>query len=580
MIKQSKNILFCIFAVVFGVISMTAADKKSTVSEADIAKANYIYLEALRQNALGNQSSFYELLKHAYSIDSTNTAVAYYLGYSAVIMDNTTAADVTEGAALMGKHFAKHPDDYFEGYTYGRVLTGIGKHNEAMAVWEKMSTLFPQKLDVQGERADSYARNGEFRKAIEAFDSIENSLGQSMEVSLRKLAFYFQLGDTTGLIKEAKKLLKTAPKNVDYNMLMGSVYDNLHMGDSALVYYDNAIKLAPDDGRAYLAKATYYAQSGDSINYDKQIYNALISKDLDVENKIGVLTGYIKELFARQDTTERVNRLFKVLIEQHPHESEIHDLYGEYFIARQDYVNAAEQLQYALDIDPSDADNWKRLMMVDLMAEKFPEAVAAAEKALEYNPDNIDLYQYIAPAYYQMKEYDKAIDLYELCLTKADSTDYTLQSNVYGGMGDVYYALGDTIKAFANYDKSLEINPNNISILNNYAYFLAVSGTNLDKAERMSALAVKGAPENSTFLDTYAWVFFKKGEYKLALAYIEYAIKNDKNPNYELWEHYGDILFMNSNPDKAIECWEKALSGNPDSEILQRKVKHRTYFYK
>ena len=164
-------------------------------------------------------------------------------------------------------------------------------------------------------------------------------------------------------------------------------------------------------------------------------------------------------------------------------------------------------------------------------------------------------------------------------MERADSTDYELLSSIYAGKGDVYYALKDTAQAFVSYEKSLSLNPTNVSVMNNYAYFLAVEGRELDKAERMSAKAVNSAPENATFLDTYAWVFFKKGDYKLALAYIEYAIKNDKGENAELFEHYGDILFMNGQPAEAVEWWEKALKLNPESDILNRKVRHKTYFY-
>lgn len=572
---------FIAFGVVFMLLPAFVCGKEKAVSDTDADKANYIYLEALLQNEKGNATAAYELLKHAYALDSTNSTTAYYLGYDNVVMDNATRADAEYGARLMGKHYADHPDDYYENYTYGKILNSLGKKDEATDVWETLSKYYPQKLEVQGERADSYARNGDFRRAIGIYDSIEMNMGSSVELSLRKLSFYSQLNDTTGLLDEGYKLLRTAPKNADYNMLMGNVFTSIGQGDSALYYFDKAVNYAPDDGRAYLSKANYYyIQRGDSVNYDKQIYNALVSKDLDVENKVEVLLRYITQKLSVNDTTERIDTLFKILIAQHPHEVQIHDLYSQYFVTREKYKNAAEQLQYVVDIDPSNPDYWKKLMMVNLMAEQFPEAIKAAQKALEYNPDNIELYQYIAPAYFQMKEYDRAMDLYNQCLEKADTTDLTLRSNVYGGIGDVYAAMGDTIKALESYDKSLVIDPSNISIMNNYAYFLAVRGTDLDKAERMSALAVNGAPENATFLDTYAWVFFKKGEYKLALAYIEYAIKNDKTNSYELWEHYGDILFMSGNPDKAVECWEKAQKINPDSEILNRKVKNKTYFYK
>lgn len=79
----------------------------------------------------------------------------------------------------------------------------------------------------------------------------------------------------------------------------------------------------------------------------------------------------------------------------------------------------------------------------------------------------------------------------------------------------------------------------------------------------MSALAVKLEPNNSTYLDTYAWIFFVQGNYTLAKIYIESALANDTTKSSELVDHYGDILFMSGDKEKALNNgrkrrrWEK-----------------------
>jgi Tfp pilus assembly protein PilF len=78
-------------------------------------------------------------------------------------------------------------------------------------------------------------------------------------------------------------------------------------------------------------------------------------------------------------------------------------------------------------------------------------------------------------------------------------------------------------EAYKAYDEALKYNDKNVVVLNNYAYFLSLEKKDLKKAERMSALAVKLEPNNSTYLDTYAWIFFVQGNYTLAKIYIESA---------------------------------------------------------
>ena len=113
-------------------------------------------------------------------------------------------------------------------------------------------------------------------------------------------------------------------------------------------------------------------------------------------------------------------------------------------------------------------------------------------------------------------------------------------------------------EAYAAYDSSLVYNPNNINTLNNYAYYLSVERTNLDKAEEMSFITVKAEPENATYLDTYAWILFEKGRYTEARIYIEQAMKNGGDSSQVIVEHCGDIYFKLGDKDKALEYWKKA----------------------
>lgn len=562
---------------------MTAGAKKNDSNAEELQrKSHYVFLEAMRKKAIGEFDSYYELLRYAYNLDTANTAIGYYLGYMSLVSEDNTAEKLETNLSLMRKHFDSVPEDQYESAMYGNVCNKLRRNDEALRVWSRLVGLFPSNVNFKYKLADTYAAKGNFKQAIAIYDSIEVNEGMSIPITLRKVNYHMAYNDTAGSIDEGLRLVKSAPANVDYNLFMGNMYLQFAEHDSAMLYFDKALEIDPNNGYAYLYKADYYKLTGDSVNYDKQIYNALINKNIEIDQKISVLTDYVRE--SLRDTimaSERAENLFSVLIDQHPHESAIHDLYSQYLVTVKDYGGAAEQLGYVLDLEPANAENWKKLMLINLMDENYEEAFKAADKALEYNPDNIELYQYIAPAYYQIEEYDKAIATYAVAMEKADTADSELMSSLASGLGDVYFMKKDTLKAFEQYEKALEYNPGNIMAMNNYAYFLAESGQDLDKAERLSGMSVKYEPENPTYLDTYAWIYFKKGEYSLALTYMKAAIANsDGEQSAELYEHYGDILFMNGFHEEALPNWEKALELNPDSEILQRKVKHKTFFFK
>ena len=565
--------------------TLNAKNDEQDVVAAHKRKAHYTFLEAMRKKSIGEYDSYHELIQHAYSLDTTNTAIAHQLGYSTLVAGVCDDAGVYRAVELMEKHFRSTPDDYYESYLYGSVCKKLRINDKAFEVWSKLYELYPNKEDVMAQLADAYAIQKNFDKAVELYDTIESRKGASIPITLRKVNYRFASRDTMGIIKETKKLLATAPNNVDYNLVVGEIFQQLGQSDSAFYYFNKAHNIDPDNGFAYIYLADYYRVIGDSVNYDKQIYNALINNNLGVEQKTEILVDYVRdELSEGVQKSERTENLFTVLIEQHPHESTIHDLYSQYLATIKDYKGAAEQLGYVLDMNPTDAENWKKMVLLNLLDDIFEGVFEAADKSIEYNSDNSDLYQYLASAYVQIKEYEKALETYNKAFEKADVSDKVKLSNIVAGMGDVYYSMGDTLKSFEQYEKAIELNPGNLMAMNNYAYFLAITEKDLDKAEKLSATTIKYEPENPTYLDTYAWVYFKKGEYSLALTYMKSALTHSERlkeePSAELLEHYGDALFMNGYHDEAVSYWEKAVELNPDSEILQRKVKHKTFFFK
>jgi tetratricopeptide (TPR) repeat protein len=108
-------------------------------------------------------------------------------------------------------------------------------------------------------------------------------------------------------------------------------------------------------------------------------------------------------------------------------------------------------------------------------------------------------------------------------------------------LGDIYHQQGDEEKAFAAYERALRNNPNNVLVLNNYAYYLAVKNQDLDKALEMSTKAITAEPDNPTYLDTHAWVLYMKGDYKEAEKYMKKALKLLKEPDETYTKHYEAI---------------------------------------
>ena len=546
---------FAIFTI--ALVALTAvAGKDATavgkaVSLADQRKAEYIFMEAQKQKLADNFDAFYDLLSYAHELDPGNTAISYYMGMCLLKMNNTTKERCEQALELMKGHFEAQPEDLYETTFYSDANMQLGHPEEALRAIKVLNEHNPNRLELQVRLAEAYSRSGDFVQSNITLDSIATLFGKSIQITSNKIENYMAMNDSVGALREMRSMLATAPQNDSYNLAMSGLFQHYGMTDSALYYLDRAQEYAPDNGLIYLTRAEYCNQAGDSAGYEQQIYNALTAEQLDVDTKLGVLLSYIRERLSQEDTTQRINKLFTVLIQQHPHEAKIHQLYSEYLYARKDYKGAIEQLGYSLDVNPTDADGWRNMVILNMIDDNYADAIKASEKALEYNPDNLELYRYVAGCYHQMKSYSKAISTYMKILELS-------------------------AKTVECYERALELNPLNSNALNNYAYYLAQRAQDLDRAERMAALAVKDEPENANYIDTYAWVFFAKKDYNMALLYIKSAVEKDEDEH--LFEHYGDILWFIGEKEQAVEQWTKALEKDPDNELLQRKVKDKTYY--
>lgn len=153
-----------------------------------------------------------------------------------------------------------------------------------------------------------------------------------------------------------------------------------------------------------------------------------------------------------------------------------------------------------------------------------------------------------------------------------------MTAQFYSYLGDTYHEMDDMKKSDEAYDKALKYDTANSMVLNNYAYYLALRGERLEQADRMSKKAVELDLENSSNMDTRAWVLYKLQRYDEALIWIQKAYEIDGKENVELNEHYGDILFKMGFKKKAIKYWKRARGLGEGSEFLEKKISEKNIF--
>ena len=545
---------------------------KQTLSPTEQRKLDYFFYEALKLKQAYKFDAAFDLFTHCLSIDSTAAPVLYELSHFYVQLDKSTRA-----VDLLKRAVAYSNNNFTYKMALASVTRKLGMYSEASQEFEQLVKENPSKPELNFYLADTYSQQGEIEKAIGALNKLEENMGMNENISMQKYKLYNSINDEAKALNELDKLANKFATQARYQIMIGDLMLEKNDTTQAAQRYAKAYEIEPTNPYYIVSMANYYEHVGNKEAAETQIESALINSKLDIDTKIGILSRYIMRLQQSKKGTDSANELFKTLIEQHPNETKLNMMYGALLELQKKIDEAKFQFQLVTELQPDNDAAWKQLLSLALKSEDIPEVIRICKKGQELFPAMPEFYFYLGIAYYQEKEYQQAIETYQQGVKVIDAKNTPLLSDFYGQIGDIYYQLNDLDKAYQAYDKALEYNEQNAVVLNNYSYFLTLNGGDLSKAERMSAKSVKLHPDNATYLDTYAWIFFRQGNYTLAKIYIENAINKDTEKSGEVIEHYGDILYKMGDKEKALEQWQKAKELKSDSKTLDKKIETQTY---
>ncbi|WP_300791283.1 tetratricopeptide repeat protein [uncultured Bacteroides sp.] len=548
-------------------------------------KFDYYFLEAVRMKQKGEYDAAFQLYSHCLDIYPGSAAVLYEISQFYMFLGQESKGEEALKQAVRS-------DD--TNFWYKQTLASYyqSKQNwlKAISVYEDMAQIFPSRLEPLLSLADLYSRTKSYESLVTTLDRIEELDGKSEQISMEKFRAYLQLDNMEKAFSGIQSLVDEYPYDMRYRTVLGDVYLSNGRNDEALKVYQDILKEEPDYAPAMVSLASYYQKTGQDSLYDMQIDSILVNENVDTKLKL----DFMRQLIMKSEQTDRdstkIIRLFETILTRKQPNADVPMLYAQYLITKKMEKESVPVLNKVLSLDPENKPARLQLLSYAIRDNNLDEVIRVATPATVYNPDAMEFYYYLGLAHYQKDQTDKALEVFNKGVQQInEKSDKNIASDFYSILGDLYHSREMKAEAYAAYDSSLVYNPNNINTLNNYAYYLSVERTNLDKAEEMSFITVKAEPENSTYLDTYAWILFEKGRYTEARIYIEQAMKNGGDSSQVIVEHCGDIYYKLGEKDKALELWKKALNieaspddgstPRPEKEIkrLKQKIALRRY---
>lgn len=576
---QLKGIITLLAVLFMLPLSIDAKKENNGGDGSTDRRYQYFFIEAMRQQSMGNYASAYELLTHAKDIDGNKPEVYYYLAmYLAQMEKDSLALTSLEKAVSL----APKNETYQE--RLAQFYIGNGKFDKATEAYTRLCDEHSYRTDAMKILLQLYQQEKNYTKMLEVINRIEQVDGESEDLTLSKVRVYELMNKPENAHKALKELADNHPYDINYQIMLGNWLLQNNKADEAYSIFTKALKEEANNPYAQSSLYDYYKQHGDSAKAADMMEKILVSTEQSIENKLQFVREAIKENEQHGGDSIKMLSLFNRMIAASPEETDIRELEVAYMKMKKFPIAAIDStLTSLLNIAPDNASARFQLLQNKWSSDDWDSIIALSEPGTQYNPEEMVFYYFTGLAYYQKGEDDKALTFFQKGVAEInDKSSSDIVSDFYCIMGDILFKKGKATEAFAAYDSCLQWKPDNISCLNNYAYYLSLNNLNLKKAEEMSVKTIQAEPTSATYLDTYAWILFLEGRYEEAKMYIDQAISNDSTDesSADVYEHAGDIHAMAGDIDKAVEYWKQAQKRGSESKILARKIKQRKYIKK
>lgn len=547
---------------------------QSSLTPEQQRKYDYFFLEAMRLKEKKDYASAFGLLQHCLDIHPNAASALYEVSQYYMFL-----RQVPQGQEALEKAVANAPDNYWYSQGLASLYQQQNELDKAITLLEQMVVRFPAKQDPLFNLLDLYGRQEKYDEVISTLNRLEKRMGKNEQLSMEKFRIYLQMKDDKKAFQEIESLVQEYPMDMRYQVILGDVYLQNGKKQEAYDVYQKVLAAEPDNPMAIFSMASYYKQTGQEELYQQQLDTLLLNKKVTPDTKVGVMRQMIVENEQADKDSTQIIALFDRIMKQEQDDPQIPMLYAQYLLSKKMESESVPVLEQVVDLDPT--NKAARMMLIGAAAKKedYKQIIKVCEPGIEATPDALEFYYYLAIAYNQAEKPDSVISICKRALehTTADSKKETV-SEFYSILGDMYHTQKQMKEAYAAYDSALVYNPSNIGALNNYAYYLSVERRDLDKAEEMSYKTVKAEPNNATYLDTYAWILFEKGNYAEARIYIDNAMKSEGGDESDvIVEHCGDIYYMTGDVDGALTYWKKALEMGSESKTLKQKIEKKKY---
>lgn len=410
-------------------------------------------------------------------------------------------------------------------YKYlGTVYERLGEFEKSVENYQMSADLNPQDRHIWQRLGFSLISVGKFENAVKSFENANKIQPNNSDtytgwgMALMKQKKYAQAHD---------KFIEAAKHN-KYNFsavfLCAVMEIKLEMYDKAEMKLTFLANVCPNANNTYEFARLKYLKN----DYDSAIHYA--QKSLDYNSKM--LPSYILlgQLYAIKFDKEASLQCFAQAQEKELTNAALYLEWGKVLEKFEDFEGAKFKLLKALEYEPENLEILAYLGLCCASRQEIDEAQPILEKVLEKDPENKIVKQALGIISYEKDDIEKSIEL-----LRADDEDSV---NSYY-LAKCYEKLKNDTKVKDYYENAILQNPKYIAAFTDYAKYL-LSQNDYAEAQRKLRKAIKADENNLTLLNLMFYVSYILVKENLCEYNVKETLsfaKKIENINKDLFEY-------------------------------------------